>query len=177
MPIDLPIVLTADEFERFDGYEAYVSFDIPRHLPDPFVLWVWGARIDLDVEGASRCYYSKDYVPLTFSGVERLEVEMLLYGERGSFLHDSEGNIVTLKRAWGKEDPSGARRYSLESVCIWPFSRCELAVSCRGSVAIDLRGARLIPEPTPADLEDPPELRGDAPAGEDKEARRAGSGD
>jgi hypothetical protein len=164
MHIDQPVTLTADQFELFDGYEAYMSFDINRHLPEPLTLWVWGARVDVNVDGTTHCYYAKNYVPLVFSAVENFEVDMLLYRERGSFLKDDTGKIVTLKRTWGHAPVPGMHRYKFESGCIWPFSRCDFSVSCRGPVSIDLRGARLIPDPAPTDLEDPPELQGNMPA-------------
>ncbi|WP_437998654.1 hypothetical protein WMF26_00280 [Sorangium sp. So ce185] len=155
--MDEQVTLTGDDFERIDPYEAYISFDIPRRLPEDVVFWMWGCSVDIDDKRAN-CYV-KDYAPLTFCNVERLEIALSLHDLRGEFIRDRDGEIVTLRREWHREPLMGGRKYEFQSECIWPLAICDVSVWCSGSVSLDLRKARLITDATPMDREFPPELR------------------
>ena len=152
--------LTGEHFDRFDGYEAYFSFDIPRELPRDVTLWVWGSYVDLDIGGTEERCYVKGYAPVCFREVAGFRINVALYRATGDMIRDGEGKIVALSRSWGVSGGDGTIMYDFQGVSVWPLGECDFTVWGRGEVTIGLHEAEIVPGASPADRALPPELEG-----------------
>lgn len=159
MMVDQRIVdVTGERFDLLDVYESYVSMDFPRQLPRDLTLWVWGARVYMDLGDEKEDWYAKGYVPLTFRDVMGFSLKAFLYYDNGNSVHDSDGKNVVLERRWGDLETEEGVLYKFEGVAVWPHSECSFQARCRGAVTVDLTGVEIIPDAPVTARALPPEL-------------------
>ncbi|MBK8259651.1 MAG: hypothetical protein IPK82_44215 [Polyangiaceae bacterium] len=152
------IDLTSDKFDCLDVYESYLSFDIPRLLPNEITIWVWGPSVLVTEAGIEQDCYAKGYVPITFREVIGFAFRTWLYYDNGDGVHDASGKKVFVGRSWGTLDRPDVMLYDFQGVSVWPHGECDIQVRSRGSVTIDLSSVEVLRNAPVTARGMPPEL-------------------